>query len=180
MGLIALDETSFLTVGDSVSLRWTEIETWTSRELARVALAPSVTELALAVNGDLYLAAYQATTNRGRMSFAVIRARLPPELGDLRLHADLAMATVATRSITDTSKEERDDRPTPGLLPVYCRRNVRRVATQAQFPARPHQIHQAIQSLPTERRQNEEGPHSGLATMSVLHSQFRRRRCRSG
>ncbi|MEV5720579.1 restriction endonuclease [Amycolatopsis mediterranei] len=88
MGLLALDETAFLTVGDSVSLRRTEIDTWSSQELARFALRPSVAELASAANGDLYLAAYHDTAGHDRMSFAVVRVRLPSELGGLELGTD--------------------------------------------------------------------------------------------
>lgn len=113
MGLIALDETAFLTVGDNVSLRRTEIATWTGRELARVALMPSVTELALAANGDLYLAAYHDTADH-RLSFAVVRVRLPSELDGLELGADAATLAVTARSTRDAGTEEGRGHPTPG------------------------------------------------------------------
>ncbi|WP_233573937.1 restriction endonuclease [Amycolatopsis panacis] len=113
MGLIALDETAFLTVGGNVSLRRTEIATWTGRELARLVLKPSVTELALAANGDLYLAAYHDTPD-DRLSFAVIRVRLPSEVGGLELGADATTPVVAARSTCDTQAGEDHGLPASG------------------------------------------------------------------
>ncbi len=79
MGLLVVDSGVVLTGGDNVSISRTDTTTWTSHELARVAVRPSVTELAQAADGDVYLAAYHESTGRN-LSFAVVRLRVPSEL----------------------------------------------------------------------------------------------------
>ncbi len=79
MGIAHLGHGVILTAGDGVTLCLTDTTTWTYRELAELAVAPSVNELALADNHDVYLAAYQQAAG-SRMTFAVIRVRLPDEI----------------------------------------------------------------------------------------------------
>ena len=72
MGIVRLDSRTVLTAGDSVTLVRTDTESWESTEVARLAVSPSVNELARDRDGTVYLASYYPTTEPG-LTFAVIR-----------------------------------------------------------------------------------------------------------
>lgn len=72
MGIVRLDSGTVLTAGDSVTLVRTDTESWESTEVARLAVSPSVNELARDRDGTVYLASYYPTAEPG-LTFAVIR-----------------------------------------------------------------------------------------------------------
>jgi len=76
MGVVKLDDSSVLTAGDAVTLGRTDLRTGEYREIAQLALRPSVNELALSPDGCIYIASYgQRPTDQ--MSFVVAQVQGP-------------------------------------------------------------------------------------------------------
>lgn len=160
MGAVTLSETAILTAGDNVSLRWTDTVTWTSRELARVAVRPSVTELALAANGDVYLAAYHDATARN-LTFAVIRLRLPAEL-DLPTveHSSAALTDSAPSAGEGLATEDLEQRR-PRSLPDNSQAEPYAPTSQGRITPSP--LDDAVRAVTVaQQREYERGYHDAL------------------
>lgn len=119
MGLVHLGHGVILTAGDAVTVGQTDTTTGHYRELAQLAVRPSVTEMALAPDGTLYLAAYHQTAD-DKMSIAVIHLRLPkePHGSELVLHGpesgDLpAIVAPAEPPASAESRNEPPNSPSP-------------------------------------------------------------------
>ncbi|MFD4641908.1 restriction endonuclease [Lentzea sp. NPDC058436] len=72
MGIVHLGCGEVLTAGDGTSVQRTDTNTWVSDQLVDLTLNPSVNELALGHNDDVYIASYQPWVGPG-MRFAVVR-----------------------------------------------------------------------------------------------------------
>jgi len=79
MGLVRLTPMTVLTGGDEVSLVSTDLAGGRSTEVAQLHLRGSVNELAVGVDGSIYLAAYYYTSD-DRMTFVVARICVPLEI----------------------------------------------------------------------------------------------------
>jgi hypothetical protein len=130
MGVVKLDDSSVLTAGDAVTLGRTDLRTGEYREIAQLALRPSVNELALSPDGCIYTASYgQSPTDQ--MSFMVARVRWSSQRTGDALPAAAARINgtrpAVSRPVT-TTPHPSARRPAAG--PAAPRPAARRIPTQ--------------------------------------------------
>ncbi len=80
MGVAGLGDNAVLTAGDSVCLGITDLATGNYAEVMRLALRPSVNEVAAGHNDDFYLASYYGTGQH--MRIAVLAVAVTPPISD--------------------------------------------------------------------------------------------------
>jgi hypothetical protein len=130
MGVVKLDDSSVLTAGDAVTLGRTDLRTGEYREIAQLALRPSVNELALSPDGCIYIASYDRSPT-AQMSFVVARVQWPRQRpGDgLPVAAARIDGTPATESRPVTTTPPTSARR-PAAAPAAQRPVARRTPTQ--------------------------------------------------
>ena len=131
MGVVKLDDSSVLTAGDAVTLGRTDLRTGEYREIAQLALRPSVNELALSLDGCIYIASYGHNPT-DQMSFVVARVQWSWERTGDPLPAAAAgihgPRAAVSRPVT-TTPHTSVSRPTSGWSPAQ-RAAGRRIPTQ--------------------------------------------------
>ena len=159
MGLLRVTDRVVLTSGDGITLAATDLAIGESTELARLALRGSVSELAQAATGEIYLAACDRSDSPQAFTVVRLNVVVPEELGQRGPSA--STATVTDTGATSTS--------TSGPAP-----SSRSVGVPAQIEARPESatlsaFDQAVAALSTERQhEHDHGYGEGIAFAPLL------------
>lgn len=159
MGLLRVTDRVVLTSGDGITLAATDLATGVSAELARLALRGSVSELAQAATGEIYLAAYDRSANPQAFTVVRLNVVVPEGLGSRVSIASTATATDAAVTSTSTSAPATSSQS--GGVP-------------ARSEARPESstltaFDQAVAALTAERqREHHHGYREGIAFAPAL------------